>query len=258
MIRRDVLDHGYIALRNVAGPVRRIDQLFDADDIDPANSARFSFDAADQAKRSREADLKLANYLLKHKHTTPFEMVTVWLEMKMPIFVARQFVRHRTATINEISARYIQLPKEFYIPNPQDVGVKAATNKQGRVPGVENDYAQHFCESLKDTCDKAYAEYEKDIQMGIPNEIARVRLPTSVYTKWLWRQDLHNMMNLMAVRIDGHAQWEIQQYAQAIYELLSEVLPYSMELFDKYRRLKEHVEIPVAMKNMLKKEEANI
>jgi len=124
----DVLDHGYVILRNISGPIRRASQPFDADDTDPANAARFSFDAADQETRVREDDLKLARYLWKNRHTTPFEMVEVWLEMQMPIFVARQFVRHRTVSINEVSARYVQLPKQFYIPDPKVIGVKSASN----------------------------------------------------------------------------------------------------------------------------------
>jgi thymidylate synthase (FAD) len=232
-----VLDHGYVRLRNVSGPVRRPDLEFDADDIDPANSARFSFDNADKVGRSREADLKLAKYLLEHKHTTPFEMVEIWLEMKMPIFIARQFVRHRTATINEISGRYIKLPNEFYIPDPQTVGVPAATNKQGRDADGTNPYAQTFCSTLRENCQRAYGQYEFDLEQKIPAEIARMQLPLNVYTKWLWKQDLHNIMHFIAVRVDNHAQWEAQQYAHAVYTLLKQALPYSMELFDKYRRL---------------------
>ncbi len=232
-----VLDHGFVRLRNVSGPVRRADQLFDADDIDPANSARFSFDAADKIGRTREADLKLAKYLLAHKHTTPFEMVEIWLEMKMPIFIARQFVRHRTATINEISGRYIKLPNEFYIPDPATIGVPAATNKQGRDAFTENPYALEFTQTLNENCQKAYAQYEFDLAHKIPAEIARMQLPLNIYTKWLWKQDLHNIMHFIAVRIDNHAQWEAQQYASAVYTVLKEALPYSMELFDEYRRL---------------------
>ena len=232
-----VLDHGYVRLRNVSGPVRRPDLDYDADDVDPANSARFSFDSADKVGRSRDADLKLAKYLLEHKHTTPFEMVEIWLEMKMPIFIARQFVRHRTATINEISGRYIKLPGEFYIPDPHIVGVPAATNKQGRDAHLVNPYAEKFCENLKESCARAYQQYEEDLAHKIPAELARMQLPLNIYTKWLWKQDLHNIMHFIAVRIDNHAQWEAQQYAAAVYELLKQALPYSMELFDRYRRL---------------------
>ena len=232
-----VLDHGYVRLRNISGPVRRADLDFDADDIDPANSARFSFDAADKVGRSREADLKLAKYLMENKHTTPFEMVEIWLEMKMPIFIARQFVRHRTATINEISGRYIKLPDEFYIPDPQTIGVPAASNKQGRDAHGDNPYVETFCENLRETCRRTYAQYEMDLENKIPAEIARMQLPLNIYTKWLWKQDLHNIMHFISVRIDSHAQWEAQQYAQAVYSLLKTALPYSMELFDQYRRL---------------------
>jgi thymidylate synthase (FAD) len=232
-----VLDHGYVRLRNISGPVRRPELEYDADDVDPANSARFSFDAADKVGRPREADLKLARYLMEHKHTTPFEMVEIWLEMKMPIFIARQFVRHRTATINEISGRYIQLPNEFYIPDPATIGVPSASNKQGRDRQNDNPYAEVFAEKLRASCERAYAQYEEDLANKIPPEIARMQLPLNVYTKWLWKQDLHNIMHFISVRIDSHAQWEAQQYASAVYELLKKVLPFSMQLFDQYRRL---------------------
>lgn len=240
-----VLDHGYVRLRNVSGPVRRPELDYDADDVDPANSARFSFDAADKVGRPREADLKLAKYLMEHKHTTPFEMVEIWLEMKMPIFIARQFVRHRTAAINEISGRYIKLPDEFYIPDPAIIGVPAASNKQGRDGHLENPYAPTFCEKLRESCARAYAQYEEDLANKIPPELARMQLPLNVYTKWLWKQDLHNIMHFISVRIDSHAQWEAQQYAAAVYSLLQEALPHSMELFDKYRRLNPILPPPV-------------
>jgi len=231
-----VLDHGYVRLRNLAGPTRRLDMDFDADDIDPANAARFSFDGADKG-RLREDDLKLANYLMKHKHTTPFEMIVAWFEMKMPIFVARQFVRHRTVSINEISGRYTKLPNDFYIPDTDAIGCKAATNKQGRTLTEVNVYADNFREILSATSEGAYAHYTKALEQGIPNELARCFLPLNIYTKWLWKQDLHNLMHLLMLRLDGHAQYEARQYAKAIYDLLNEALPNCMKLFREYRTL---------------------
>lgn len=241
-----VLDHGYVTLRNIAGPTRRIfvydgagdPTNFDANDVDPANAARFSLDGADDPNRTREDDLKLADYLMKNRHTTPFEMVTIWLEMQMPLFVARQFVRHRTVSINEVSARYTKLPKLFYVPDTSIIGVQSKSNKQGRdiTRSLSKRANRGFCDALRDSNENAYAQYEIAIDEGIPNEIARCFLPVNIYTKWLWKQDLHNMMHFLNLRLHPHAQYESRMYAHAIHALLKDHLPHSMELFDKYRR----------------------
>lgn len=230
-----VLDHGYVALRNVSGPIRRPLSDYDADDRDPANAARFSFDAADRADRTRAEDMKLAAYLMRNRHNTPIEMIEVWLEMKLPIFVARQFVRHRTVSINEVSARYVQLPNEFYVPDPATVGVKAATNKQGREIEEANENAHAFCASLRRRSEEAYVEYETALAFGVPNELARLHLPLNIYTKWLWKQDLHNLLHFLNLRLDPHAQFEARSFARAVHELLYRVLPETMKLFDEQR-----------------------
>lgn len=247
-MRIDVLDHGFVTLRNMAGPTRRVSDLganweyrhFDADDTDPANSARMSFDKMDEG-RTREADLKLADYLMKNRHTTPFEMIEIWVEMKMPIFVARQFVRHRTVTINEVSGRYVTLPGEWYIPKREHVGYRPENVKQGRVildiNGEVGPATDWFLEELNTQCAQSYLTYCNAIDGGIPPEVARTILHLNHYTHWLWKQDLHNMMHFLALRVDSHAQWEAQQYAQAVLTNIRTFLPNSMELFDKYRRL---------------------
>lgn len=231
---RDVLDHGFVALRNISGPTRRPDAPFDADDIDPAQSARMSFDQMD-SERTREQDLKLADYLMRNWHTSPFEMVEVWLEMKLPIFVARQFVRHRTATINEVSGRYVQLPAEWYIP--ENVGGKAADKKQGQEDNLDPRTKEWFKKTLASQCRISYSLYQKSINRGVAAEHARSLLHLNHYTHWLWKQDLHNLLNFLRLRNHGHAQIEAQQYAQAIDKLLREHLPHTMALYDKYRRL---------------------
>lgn len=230
-----VLDHGFVILRNIAGPTRRPDQPFDADDIDPANSARMSFDQMDTG-RLREQDLKLADYLMRNWHTTPFEMVDIWLEMKLPIFVARQFVRHRTTTINEISGRYVTLPKEWYIPSL--VGGKAKNKKQGQENNLPA-WKQRLFKLVLDTyCGIGYFLYTLFIKLGVAPEHARLLLGLNHYTHWAWKQDLHNIMHFLSLRDHSHAQIEAQLYAQAVYTLLKEHLPETMKLYDKYRAFK--------------------
>lgn len=245
---RKVLDHGIVVLRNVSGPTRRttmpfrehcdnvtmpVVPAFDADDIDPAQAARMSFDQMDSS-RTREQDMKLAEYLMRNLHTSPFEMIEVWLEMKMPIFVARQFVRHRTVSINEVSGRYVTLPEEWYIP--EIVGGKAKNKKQGQEDNLSQNEQDAFKERLDWHCNAGYRSYLHAIDRGVAPEHARMLLSLNHYTHWLWKQDLHNMMHFLSLRMHEHAQVESRAYAFAVYELLCEVLPESMKLFDTYRR----------------------
>lgn len=227
----DVLDHGYVALRCLAGPSGV------GKDRDPANAARMSFDA--MGTRTEEEDLKLCEYLMKNKHTTPFEMVELWIEMKLPIFVARQFVRHRTVSINEMSARYVTLPAQWYIPDPEIVGIKPDKAKQGRTAIAPSENTQWFVTTLGHTCAQDYENYTIAIKRGIPPELARCLLHLNHYTHWLWKQDLHNIMHFLSLRDHSHAQWEAQQYALAIDTLIRAHLPHTMGLYDKYRRLEE-------------------
>lgn len=228
-----VLDHGFVKLRNISGPTRRSRGEFDADDIDPAQSARMSFNQMD-SERTRGADLKLCEYLLSHWHTTPFEMIEIWLEMKLPIFVARQFVRHRTVGINEISGRYIQLQAEWYIP--EIVGGKAVDKKQGQEDNLSLEIQDWFRSVLNQQCIVSYHKYVKALEQGVAPEHARMLLHLNHYTHWLWKQDLHNMMHFLALRDHSHAQTEAQVYAQAITKLIEKCLPESMKLYRKYRK----------------------
>jgi thymidylate synthase (FAD) len=246
-----VLDHGFVTLRNLAGPTRRhmdvletvadeskhIDMAyrqFDADDTDPANAARMSFDQMD-SNRTRDQDLKLCDYLMKNWHNSPFEMIVCWLEMKLPIFVARQFVRHRTVSINEVSGRYVTLPAEWYIP--QVIGGKAPNAKQGQADNLTDHLQDKFKAILHTSCLDSYDSYVWAINAGVAPEHARLFLHLNHYTHWIWKQDLHNMMHFLRLRDHGHAQVEARLYAQAIDVLLREQLPHTMSLYDKYRRL---------------------
>lgn len=240
-----VLDHGFVKLHNIAGPTRRRGivqsangasewRMFDADDSDPAHAARMSFENFG-ADRTLEADLKLCDYLMKNKHTSPFEMIEVWLEMKLPIFVARQFVRHRTVSINEMSGRYVTLPAEWYIPDV--VGGKPPKAKQGQVDTLSELTQEEFKTNLTRACVNSYADYTWALDKGVAAEHARMFLHLNHYTHWLWKQDLHNMMHFLSLRDHSHAQVEAQIYAQAIDRLLRAELPNTMSLYDKYRRL---------------------
>lgn len=240
-----VLDHGFVTLRNLAGPTRRqgehddqhagfvssgaIPRHFDADDIDVANSARMSFDASDR-ERSYEIEMKLNRYLLANKHMTPFESIEVWLEMKLPIFVARQFVRHRTCTINEVSGRYVTLPAEWYIP--EVVGGKPVGGaKQGQSDTLPASVQLVFKDHLDLQCRISYQKYLEWMERGVAPEHARMFLHLNHYTHWLWKQDLRNMMHFLALRDHGHAQVEAQRYAQAITQLLEPHIPGLMALY---------------------------
>lgn len=229
-----VLDHGFVTLRNIAGPTRRADCEFDADDTDPANAARMSFDMTDSG-RTRAEDLRLSRYLMKNRHTSPFEQVQVWMEMKMPIFAARQFVRHRTARLNEISGRYITLPAEWYIP--EVVGGKAANAKQGQEDNLSQEVQERFKRDLHGHCASGYAAYLQNIADGIAPEHARMQLSLNHYTHWLWNNDMHNIMHCLMLRDHSHAQKEAEAYAQSMDKLIRRVLPATMELYDSYRRM---------------------
>lgn len=241
-----VLDHGFVRLRNLAGPTRRLHsgpsalegndfmeammspRPFDADDTDVANAARMSFEGSDQ-DRTYEQEMKLSRYLMTNHHDTPFESIVVWLEMKMPIFVARQFVRHRTQSINEVSGRYVTLPAEWYIP--EVVGGKAANKKQGQEDNLSEKTQQQFKEALDRTCFTSYQCYVDALGLGVAPEHARLFLHLNQYTHWLTTMNLRNMLHFLSLRDHAHAQVEAQAYAKAIAQLLDYHIPGLMKLY---------------------------
>lgn len=231
-----VLDHGSVTLRNLAGPTRRDYEHareYDADDTDPANAARQSFEQMD-SDRTYDKDMKLNEYLLVNQHTSPFEMIQVWVEIKVPIFIDRQLVRHRTWRRNESSGRYVVLPDKWYIPDV--VGGKAPNKKQGQADNLPEDIQALFKCKLDITCRDSYGEYLRFIGQGVAPEHARMFLHLNHYVHWLGNIDLHNMFHFLRLRIHSHAQIEAQKYAEAIIELLRPHLPGLMGLFDKHCR----------------------
>ena len=236
-----VLDHGFVKLRNLAGPTRRVGTLedpwverpFDADDIDPANAARLSFEQMDSS-RTYEQDMKLNEYLLANQHTSPFEMIQVWIEIKVPIFIDRQFVRHRTFRRNESSGRYVTLPDEWYIP--EVAGGKAKDKKQGQEDNLDASVQEGFKKSLQAQCRLGYAEYLYYIGRGVAPEHARMFLHLNHYVHWLGNVDLHNLFHFLRLRTHSHAQVEARAYGEAVVELLRPHLPGLMGLFDKHCR----------------------
>jgi len=237
---RKVLDHGFVKLLNLSGPVRRPDEEFDASDRDPAITARISFDNMEQ-ERTKSQDLKLLGYLMNNRHWTPIEMIEVWLEMKLPIFVARQFVRHRTACINEVSARYTKLPAEWYIPEPENVGVKSKSNKQGRDldKALNFQIIANFQHDLDTECGISYGLYEQYLEEGIAPELARSFLHVNHYTWWVYKMDLRNILNFLSLRLHGHAQYEARVYADALFDILKQHLPESMAWLEESMRTPE-------------------
>ena len=245
-----VLDHGFVKLRNLAGPTRRplgsdwTDGIrpFDADDTDPANAARMSFGDLDNdvvtlrdgstRPRTKDDDFKLNEYLLVNGHTSPFEMIQVWLEVRVPIFIDRQLVRHRTWSRNESSGRYIVLPEMWYIP--EVVGGKAANKKQGQEDNLPDIVQRQFKQALNKRAQESYAEYRHWIHEGVANEHARMFLHLNHYVHWIGSVDLHNLFHFLHLRCHSHAQIEAQKYGWAIVSLLEPHLPELMKLFHKH------------------------
>lgn len=251
----NVLDKGFVKLLNLAGPTRRIfsDEFnkeqdidfqdtvcgsdfvfFDASDRDPAQVARISFDNF-REERTEEQDYRLYEYLIKHKHSSPIEFIQTYWEMKLPIFVERQFVRHRTQSINEVSARYSILPDDWYIPDV--VGGKSKNNKQGQENSLREELQALFKSELNEDCENSYNKYSWFLNQGVAPEHARMFLHLNHYTHLVRTMNLHNCMHFLSLRLDSHAQIEARAYAQAMFDLLNTFLPKSMELFKKYRML---------------------
>ncbi|HZU87664.1 MAG TPA: FAD-dependent thymidylate synthase, partial [Stellaceae bacterium] len=204
-----VLDHGFIRVIDYMG-----------DDAAVVQAARVSYG---RGTRRVSEDQGLINYLMRHRHTTPFEMCEIKFHVKLPIFVARQWIRHRTANVNEYSARYSILDKEFYIPAAEHLAAQATTNRQGRGEALEGAAARRVLDLLRAEAERAYAGYAELLdedrtvdppRPGLARELARMNLSLNFYTQWYWKIDLHNLMHFLSLRADPHAQYEIRAYAE--------------------------------------------
>ncbi len=216
-----VLDKGFVRLVDYMGGDQRIVQ-----------AARVSY--GEGTKTVRE-DAGLIDYLLRNEHTSPFEQVIFTFHAKMPVFVARQWVRHRMARLNEISGRYSVMPDEFYIPVLEDVAEQSTDNKQGRKnEAMETVRAEGVRESITELHHQAYAGYKKLLEEGTARELARVVLPLGLYTEWYWQIDLHNLFRFLKLRLDPHAQKEIRAYAAVMKDLASKVSPMAFDSFDRH------------------------
>ncbi|HEX3881434.1 MAG TPA: FAD-dependent thymidylate synthase [Stellaceae bacterium] len=228
-----VLDHGF---------VRVIDYM--GDDGAIVQAARVSYG---RGTRRVSEDKGLINYLMRHRHTTPFEMCEIKYHVKLPIFVARQWIRHRTANVNEYSARYSILDNEFYIPAPEHLAAQASTNRQGRGDVLEGEAARRVLDLLREDSERAYAGYAEMLNEdetgtphdpswpGLARELARMNLSLNFYTQWYWKTNLHNLMHFLSLRADPHAQYEIRAYADPMLDSLQRWVPLTHAAFLEYR-----------------------
>ena len=220
-----VLDHGFVRVVDYMG-----------DDAAIVQAARVSYGAG--TKKARD-DSGLIRYLMRHWHSTPFEMCEIKLHVKLPVFVARQWIRHRTANVNEYSARYSILDREFYIPAPDALAAQSTQNNQGRGDVLQGEEAERVLRILKDDSMRAYDHYEdmlsQEGQQGLARELARMNLPANIYTQWYWKTDLHNLFHFLRLRADAHAQYEIRVYAEAIAAMVKDWVPAAYGAFEDYR-----------------------
>lgn len=228
-----ILDHGF---------VRAIDYM--GDDAAIVQAARVSYG---KGTKKVSDDAGLINYLLRHRHTTPFEMCEIKFHIKVPIFIARQWIRHRTANVNEYSARYSVLDREFYIPDASQLAMQSTQNHQGRGDLLEGAEAERVLEILKEDATRNYDHYVEmlnedpdgnaidESKNGLARELARMNLTLNAYTQWYWKIDLHNLLHFLSLRADSHAQYEIRVYADAMLDIVKRWVPIAHKAFMQYR-----------------------
>ncbi|MDR3248796.1 MAG: FAD-dependent thymidylate synthase [Treponema sp.] len=216
-----VLDKGFVRLVDYLGGDERVVQ-----------AARVSYG---EGTKSYREDAGLIDYLLRHQHTSPFEQVVLSFHIKLPIFVARQWIRHRTARVNEVSGRYSVMKDDFYLPQPEDLALQSSDNKQGRQDeALDAALAEKVRAGLAKGQEEAYRDYSALIDQGIARELARINLPLSLYTEWYWQIDLHNLFHFLKLRLDAHAQKEIRLYAQVLLDITRKVAPRCCDSFERH------------------------
>jgi thymidylate synthase (FAD) len=228
-----VLDHGFLRVIDYMG-----------DDAAVVQAARVSYG---RGTRKVSEDAGLIRYLMRHRHSTPFEMCEIKLHVKLPVFVARQWIRHRTANVNEYSARYSILDREFYVPAPDKLAAQSSVNRQGRGAVLEGEEAAEVLALLRDDAARAHENYRRMLneddagnpidpkRSGLARELARMNLTLSTYTQWYWKTDLHNLLHFLALRADAHAQYEIRVYAEAMFPVMQAWVPETWAAFQDYR-----------------------
>jgi thymidylate synthase (FAD) len=228
-----VLDHGFVRVVDYMG-----------DDTSIVQSARVSYG---KGTKKVSTDSGLIKYLMRHRHSTPFEMCEIKYHVKLPIFVARQWIRHRTANVNEYSARYSILDKEFYLPAKENLAAQSRNNRQGRGDLIDGEQANDILKILKEDAEKNYNDYEtilneryngtivNESKKGLARELARMNLTLNTYTQWYWKTDLLNLLNFLSLRADDHAQYEIRAYADVMIDCLKKWVPITYEAFMDYR-----------------------
>ena len=228
-----ILDHGFIRVVDYMG-----------NDTSIVQAARVSYG---KGTKKVNTDSGLIKYLMRHWHSTPFEMCEIKYHVKLPIFIARQWIRHRTANVNEYSARYSILDKEFYLPAPEHLAAQSKSNRQGRGDIIEGDQAKEVLDLLKKDAEQTYKNYEEMLnerydgsvidekKSGLARELARMNLTLNTYTQWYWKTDLLNLMNFLRLRADDHAQYEIRAYADVMLDTLKKWVPTTYEAFMDYR-----------------------
>ena len=245
----EVLDHGF---------VRVIDYM--GDDTAVVQAARVSYG---RGTRRVSEDAGLIRYLMRHRHSTPFEMCEIKYHVKLPIFVARQWIRHRMANVNEYSARYSVLDREFYIPAPDQLAAQSSANRQGRGELLEGEEASVVLAMLREDARRNYDDYLAMLneapdgtvldpsRQGLARELARMNLTLNTYTQWYWKTDLHNLLNFLSLRADAHAQYEIRVYAEAMLQTVRAWVPLTCAAFEEYRL--DAVTLSAAMLAVLKR-----
>lgn len=228
----DCLDHGFVRLVDVM-PREVTDQGDKTADGAIVQAARVSYG---EGTKTINEDRGLIRYLMRHSHTTPLEMVEFKFHCKMPIFVARQWIRHRTANVNEVSARYTEMKDEFFIP--EELRKQSATNKQGSDGGFRRVDELSYIGRIENVSKECYNAYGHMITAGVAKELARVVLPVNLYTEWYWKIDLHNLLHFLALRCDSHAQHQIRVFADAMLSLITPIVPLAIEAWEDYHPMR--------------------